>query len=170
MNLLLLFLLAQSPEPVAAARTAVDELGTRIRALLSEELARGGFAAAVEMCATKAQPATEAYAKEKGIGIRRVSVKPRNPKDTPDEYERRVMEEWGKSGAKETSAEVTGNGGGRELRLMRPIVMQPMCLACHGEPAPEVRAAIAKHYPNDPATGYKAGDLRGAFSVRVKVR
>jgi hypothetical protein len=43
-------------------------------------------------------------------------------------------------------------------------------LACHGpEEAlqPEVRAALDQRYPEDRATGYAAGDLRGAFWAEV---
>jgi len=42
-----------------------------------------------------------------------------------------------------------------------------MCLACHGDNiAPEVTAAIRAHYPEDQATGFATGQLRGAFSIR----
>ena len=46
------------------------------------------------------------------------------------------------------------------IRLAAP------CLRCHGPAegiAPEIRAAIEKNYPHDKATGYKRGDIRGAF-------
>ena len=47
-----------------------------------------------------------------------------------------------------------------------PIVMQPLCLVCHGEILqPEIAARIAELYPDDRATGFKEGDLRGAFWV-----
>ena len=32
--------------------------------------------------------------------------------------------------------------------------------------APDVKAAIAAPYPDDDATGFKPGELRGAFSIR----
>ena len=51
-------------------------------------------------------------------------------------------------------------------RYMSAIVTQPLCLTCHGsEIAPEVAAEIARHYPEDQATGFAAGDLRGAFLI-----
>jgi hypothetical protein len=31
--------------------------------------------------------------------------------------------------------------------------------------SPEVRAALAEQYPDDQATGFEVGDLRGAFIV-----
>ena len=39
-----------------------------------------------------------------------------------------------------------------------------------GEIAPEVRPILKQHYPDDQATGFAPGDLRGAISVRVTVR
>jgi hypothetical protein len=60
--------------------------------------------------------------------------------------------------------------GRRVVHYVRPIVIAKPCLACHGDPAqmaPAVRDLIASRYPADQATGYKEGDLRGAFSVRL---
>ena len=49
---------------------------------------------------------------------------------------------------------------------VEPIVMQPLCLACHGETlAPEVAEQIAAEYPEDRATGFRVGDFRGVFWV-----
>jgi hypothetical protein len=49
---------------------------------------------------------------------------------------------------------------------MRAIPMEPLCTTCHGKTlAPDVAAAIAKAYPNDQATGFEPGQLRGAVSV-----
>jgi hypothetical protein len=37
---------------------------------------------------------------------------------------------------------------------------------CHGEDLPsDVKTAIEKHYPDDQATGFQTGDVRGAFSL-----
>jgi hypothetical protein len=42
-----------------------------------------------------------------------------------------------------------------------------MCLQCHGEAlAPEVTQALAARYPDDRATGFREGQLRGALSIR----
>jgi len=54
---------------------------------------------------------------------------------------------------------------------MRPIfIAAPVCLQCHGEPAklaPGVAEALKELYPDDQATGYSLGDLRGAISIRI---
>ena len=52
------------------------------------------------------------------------------------------------------------------MGYVEPIVMQPMCLTCHGESlAPEIAARISEVYPDDQATGFKVGDFRGVFWV-----
>ena len=52
---------------------------------------------------------------------------------------------------------------------MKAIVMQPQCAACHGSNIdPELEQAITEKYPNDKATGFDVGNIRGAFVVRSK--
>ncbi|MCB1147042.1 MAG: hypothetical protein KDK38_09595, partial [Leptospiraceae bacterium] len=52
-------------------------------------------------------------------------------------------------------------------RVHMPIkIASPLRLACHGTSAEiqaETKAALAKAYPNDRATGYALGDLRGTM-------
>ncbi len=160
---------------LAVARTAAEGLGSRLRSLLAQELARGGPQGAVEACAAQAQPATVEEATRHGVALRRVSLQYRNPADAPDEFERAALErlalEARDGHAPAEVAEVTaGPDGGSELRYLRPIVLAPQCLGCHGkveELAPGVAAILAERYPGDLATGYAAGDLRGVISVRV---
>ena len=48
------------------------------------------------------------------------------------------------------------------------FIERPVCLSCHGPPGsldPEVTTALKNLYPQDEATGYRMGDLRGAFVV-----
>ena len=66
---------------------------------------------------------------------------------------------------------VVGSGPQAQLRALYPIVFPGgVCSRCHGEEGEidaEVRAAIDERYPQDRATGFRPGDLRGAVSVRV---
>jgi len=48
-----------------------------------------------------------------------------------------------------------------------------MCLKCHGteQDIPDgVKALLKAEYPQDQATGYSAGQIRGAISIRQKVQ
>lgn len=47
---------------------------------------------------------------------------------------------------------------------VEPIVLQPVCLQCHGKTLDaEVSAQIKMLYPEDRAVGFEVGDLRGLF-------
>lgn len=169
---------AASPAPAdpAAARVRAEKAAGRLVSAvmgeLTKALAEGPPEHAVRVCADAAQTVSAKAAAEEGVSMKRTALKLRNPKNAPDDFERRVLEEWAKEGAdREPRAEVVPTPeGGRELRFLKPIVLQPLCAACHGPaeeiPAP-VRAALAERYPEDRATGFRPGDLRGAVSIRV---
>ncbi len=51
-------------------------------------------------------------------------------------------------------------------RFMKAIPIDGVCMACHGETvAEDVQSILAEKYPLDAATGYKPGELRGAFTI-----
>ncbi len=111
-----------------------------------------------------------------GVAIRRVSDRPRNPLDAPDAYEAVVLQEWqaalqrGESLADSTA--VQQKGGKAVFRFLKPILVEGLCLSCHGQQTeidPALLRTIRSHYPADAATGYRAGGLRGAFSVQIPV-
>jgi hypothetical protein len=154
------------------ARDAVRDLGQLLKQMLAEEMKRGGLEGAVRMCSENAQVVTDEFAHERGLEIRRVSTRYRNAKDRPDEYEARILAQWARSGKPATHVEQVTENGRVWLRLMEPILLQAMCVNCHGTPEqmPEqVRAVLAERYPRDKATGFKPGELRGGFSVVVPV-
>ena len=66
-------------------------------------------------------------------------------------------------------AEVVEEPAGKSLRYMKAIGVAPVCLSCHGSAeqiSTTVQAKINTLYPHDKATGYKAGELRGAVSIK----
>ena len=49
---------------------------------------------------------------------------------------------------------------------MKAIPIGGLCLQCHGTAiAPELAEKLSELYPEDKATGYREGDMRGAFVV-----
>jgi hypothetical protein len=161
---------------LAEARVAARELSEKIRGLLMHELAGGGFEGAVAVCAAKAPAETAEYRRTFGNPIRRVSLRPRNPANEPDAWERAGLLSFDRLAALERPGaerwEVVRDDGRETLRYMKPLVANAMCLTCHGDRAkipPAVLAVVAKQYPQDRATGYAAGDVRGAVSVEVPI-
>jgi hypothetical protein len=104
--------------------------------------------------------------------VGRTALKLRNPANAPLDWQRSVLESFATqlaTGASPASLEFTqtvGSAGGLERRWMKPIMTAPLCLGCHGRTlAPGVAEALAEKYPRDEATGFEAGQLRGAFYV-----
>jgi hypothetical protein len=121
---------------------------------------------------------TEAIGKKHALDIRRVSDRWRNPLDQPDGFERSVLTQFSDALRETTLTDaseyscVVLEDGKRILRYMKPIRILGMCTACHGEPSRmdhAVRDLIGNRYPDDRATGYAIGDLRGAVSIRVRL-
>ncbi len=159
---------------VQRVRAAANALGGDLMTLLKSELERGGPGAAIAVCADSAQVRTQAHQRD-GVTVRRVGTRLRNPGNSPDSLEAAVLAAFeadriaGRLPA-ETLLVVATPEGGAEIRYLKPIALQEPCLACHGPAdrlSPPVRALLAERYPADEATGYAAGDLRGAISVRA---
>jgi hypothetical protein len=158
------------------ARQAAAAMGSRLMGTLVEELREGGPVQAVRVCSDVA-PSIAKEQSSDGLTIRRVSLRFRNPFGEPDAYERGVLEAWASAHEPgmmpEESAEVVTLDGREQLRYMKPIMVMTPCLKCHGDPegmSPELKALLVERYPDDRATGYRDGDLRGAFSVTADLR
>lgn len=156
---------------VERARAAADDLGRRLASGLNEGLGNGGPATAIEVCSEIAPAAAHELSRD-GVEVRRTSERYRNPRNAPDEWELaglRLFQQ--RLAAGQTLGEIHDRDeAGGELRYLRPILVGGHCLQCHGASEvldAEVRARLGEHYPDDRATGFAAGDLRGAFSVRV---
>jgi len=159
---------------LAEARAAADGLAREIRGLLVSELEKGGAAGAVAACAAGAQAKTAEFRNRTGVDVRRTSLRHRSPGNAPDAWERVGLEAFDRlpvaARPEAERWEVVREDGRESLRYLKPVVTNAMCLACHGAPAAiptPVRKALEDAYPGDTATGFAAGDVRGAISVRV---
>lgn len=158
---------------LTACRTAVDRLGQTLRGALQEAIAANGALGALEVCNVEALPLTKTISTEEGLIIGRTGLRFRNPANAPDEWEQARLAEFATRkaagedlGAMEVWEVIDDNAGHRTFRYLKAISTAPMCLQCHGpELATDVAAAVKKLYPDDAATGFAVGDLRGAFTV-----
>ena len=154
---------------------AIKGLAQNLKKELQAAMKAGGPVKAIEVCNTVAPSIANAQSQESGLTIRRTALKLRNPDNAPDDFERTVLEKFvadiaaDKDPKKLAYTEAVKTDDGTVLRFMKAIPTGELCLKCHGgNVAPEVKAAISKLYPEDQATGFKAGELRGAFSVTKK--
>ena len=134
---------------------------------LGEAIAKDGTAGAIAFCSEKALPLTVTV----NAGLRRVSHKARNPKNKADAAELEIIAAYREllKAGKPLAPQVRKNADGNESFYAPIIIANPLCLKCHGEPAGDIDAAtkgaLAKLYPNDEATGFKFGELRGLGRV-----
>jgi hypothetical protein len=144
------------------AGLARDGLGKALLAELTEGLKQGP-APAITVCSERAPVLAAEKAKEFGVRIGRTSRSLRNPANGAPEWAKQHV-----AGGAAAPAYFAGPGG--EFGALFPIQLQPQCVQCHGKPAElaaEVKDVLAKKYPQDRATGFAAGDLRGWFWVEV---
>jgi len=159
------------------ARKISNELMETVRGLLMQEIQKGGFASAVRVCSELAQEMTNRFKTQTGHYLRRVSLRYRNPRNVPDIYETRLLQELDRLNREkrlpEEYVEVVEESGKLWLRYMKPLPVGPLCITCHGpkENIPlEVQAILKERYPDDRATGFLVGDLRGAISVKIALQ
>lgn len=172
---------AEREDPDAAALLAADEAATALVAKLKGQLMKamqdGGPSSALEVCTGQGQSLTASVVEDTGVQVGRSSLRLRNPKNAPSDWVEVWLDEHGErkvDGAPpiESFRRVVDTPDGRMARIVRPIVVEPPCLKCHGSPddlAPGIAEDLAQHYPKDQATGYAVGDLRGALWAQVAV-
>ncbi|NUP96864.1 MAG: DUF3365 domain-containing protein [Planctomycetaceae bacterium] len=167
---------AQVEAATQAAERACGELQKELVAALGEAMGKGGPVAAIEVCQLRAPQLAAKVGEAARLDVGRTALGLRNAANAPDAWERTTLEEFKQSLAGGAAAEglekvqLEKIGDGHQLRYMRAIATQPVCLTCHGdELLPELREELARRYPEDRAIGFKAGELRGAFTVTVRL-
>lgn len=156
-------------------KTVLPILPTVVKAM-QESVATKGAAGAISVCKGLAPALIADKRKETGWDIRRVSLKTRNPqRGTPDLWEARQLADFNarsalgeKPESLEKSEIVTINGK-PVLRYMKALPVADVCLKCHGPvdmQDADLKAELARNYPQDRATGYLKGEIRGALTVK----
>ncbi len=104
------------------------------------------------------------YAAERHMSFRTPSLRPRDPKHQPTEFERRALEAFEKNpGLPEYYERLAGDGKGT-MHYAQPVRLSEDCLGCHGSPAGE------KDPYGFPKEGMKVGDLVGAFVISASTQ
>jgi hypothetical protein len=156
----------------AKSREAIKEFAGGLQNALQSAMKEGGPVKAIEACNKVAPGIAADISKKNNWDVGRTSLKVRNTGNAPDAWENAVLEKFeqrkaaGEDPAKIEHFEVVTEGGKKQFRYMKAIPTAEVCTKCHGtEIDPAVGAKLKELYPNDQATGFKVGDLRGAFSI-----
>lgn len=149
-----------------ARRAKADEadqmLRKRLMGKVMQTVKEEGFVAAVEVCHGEAAPITKAVGEEMDVKIGRVSDKLRNTDNVGPDWVSPLIEAAGDEAHYAVQDDV--------FRAVKPLPIAENCLNCHGQKddlAEGVASALETYYPDDKATGYELGDIRGWVWVEV---
>ncbi|MEX2513433.1 MAG: DUF3365 domain-containing protein [Cyclobacteriaceae bacterium] len=155
-----------------------DEISTAAQEALMGSLTKAieerGIEGAVGFCNEEALPIIREVEEKYKVGVRRVSLKNRNPDNYPNENEQPIMEAYAfnEDNKQENKPNIQKIENGEAL-LYTKVIKIPggLCLNCHGEPGNEIQQEtldkINALYPEDKAVNYKIGQLRGMWSIRL---
>lgn len=156
------------------SRELTRQYQQRLKAELEAAIGHAGPAGAINVCREKAPAIAAELSTASGAVVSRTALRVRNPANAPLPWQRDVLlsfQERMAAGEPADKLESLETPAGKGARYMKAIPMAPLCLTCHGSNlAEDVQAALRSMYPDDAATGFAIGDLRGAFSVVWPVR
>lgn len=154
------------------AKAIVQQFGKSLKSELIGAMKAGGPENALNVCNIEAMPITENASALNDAQVSRVSLKNRNPDNVPNDWQREVLQDFdtraasGEDIAKMASVSVVDHAGKKQLRFMKAVGTEAPCLACHGQQlSAEVQTRLDELYPDDKATGYSLGQVRGAIVV-----
>lgn len=153
-----------SPEDIERAQAALQPFKERLQGALMTAL-DGGPENAIRVCRSQA-PEIASELSVGGVRMGRTSHRLRNLQNAPEPWVKPLLatylEEPERVEPRAVLLDETTFG------YVEPIRMVPFCLSCHG---PAVEAGLLEEirslYPEDRATGFRAGDLRGLFWVTM---
>jgi 5'-3' exonuclease len=150
-------------------QSGAKELLKTLGGEMKKQMASGDIKKAINFCSQEAQTLTNKVDEALGenVSIKRISTKYRSPANKPTKTEAKIL-----FMLESTNSPLLTKVSDNEYKFYQPLrIGKPVCLNCHGkgEDMSEVaRKTIHELYPQDKATNYNFGDLRGAVVVTIK--
>ncbi len=155
------------------ANQAIKEFAETLKAALMLSMQTDGSVKSIAVCKDIAPKVAQQVSAKYNLDVSRTALKVRNPDNTADEWETKVLRNFekgledGETIKKLSFSEQVETNGVNQWRMMKAIGTDLVCITCHGEKIPEpIQAELNKLYPDDQATGFKTGSIRGAFTVK----
>lgn len=144
-------------------RAARSSLGQRLSQRLTTTIQSEGIVAAVRVCSEEAPQIAAEISEQYDLNVGRTSFQVRNPDNAPPPQ---WAQPWVE--AREPGPATLIHNEDQQLAELAPIHMAGLCTNCHGARAEldeDLLAALDAAYPEDQATGFEEGELRGWFVV-----
>jgi len=154
--------LQPTEEQQQAMLAAKEALFQKLAGRLMQAMGEQGPAAAIAVCQKEASKIATEVGDEAGLRIGRTGVRLRNQDNQPPSWAKTLTD---KRVDTPTFAKLS-NG---DAAALLPIKLQGQCLMCHGpkeQIAPIISDQLANLYPDDQATGFQEGELRGWFWIQ----
>ena len=156
---------------VQQANIATKDLLKTLGSNMKKEMKASGPLGALTFCNINAENLIQQVDDKYGkiLSIKRISLKPRNPKNKPSKDEKIILSSMQKMMQVGVKAKNVIQDKGDTIVVYKPLVIKKKaCLICHGDMKNQKLAnKIKSLYPKDKATHYKMGDLRGAIVVTL---
>jgi len=167
---------ADEKQLILESKQSIKAFATQLKSQLQQGMKAGGPVNAINVCKNTAEEIAQQVSEKAGWEISRTSLKVRNSNNAPDNWEKMILRQFeqlkshGESVDNLEFSEIIKSGDETVFRYMKAIPTQGVCLSCHGaDMSEEIVKTLHKHYPDDQATGFKLGDIRGAFSIIRKL-
>ncbi|MDO4728216.1 MAG: DUF3365 domain-containing protein [Bacteroidota bacterium] len=142
---------------------------------VSRQIQQNGVIAALDFCNTHALSLTNTLT-TKGIQVQRLTDKNRNPNNLiHDDLDRKAWEQLKNNFSSDNTSETLVLEDEDKVYYYKSIPLgMPACLNCHGSKQNEISAEVQEvlriKYPDDRATDYKLGELRGMWKLTFERR
>ena len=167
----------KDPELESIIKTGKQSSKTLLKTLgknMKQHMKSGGPMQALDFCSNEAYSITQDVNKKlaKGVEVKRISSKYRNPANKPTANELAVLNSLEDMKAQNIVLPkfLVQRVDSQTYKFYKPLVIKKqVCLKRHGNiENADLKKEIASRYPTDKATEYKMNDLRGAVVVTIK--
>jgi len=170
----------QAGRRMAEGKKVAGEAFQVLSGQLMGAMAKGGPTHAIDFCSTRALGLTSAVGSSNRVGLQRVTHAARNPANLANPLEQELIARFQAEMRAGTNLPpvppapvIRTNASGARVFYAPIVLSNPLCLQCHGAPGREIASAtaeaIGQKYPQDRATGFRMGDLRGLWKVEFPV-
>lgn len=137
---------------------------------LKQSMEEGGIEYALQFCNIEAMPLTDSLSSNYGVELRRASHKPRNPVNHADSLEMETIKYYLRQIEENGELKPVIQVHDKTISYHAPIrITNQLCLNCHGKRGTDIAESdletIQELYPEDDATGFEMGELRGIWSI-----